>query len=48
MDLMTWTLLENWSEFGSAVVYRKGSFCNFEKLSERSIPLDSSREIMQF
>ena len=48
MDLMTWTLLENWPEFGSTVVYQKGPFCNFKNLSERSIPLDSFREIMQF
>ena len=51
-DLVTWISPEKFvgvlAKFGSAVKHRKGPFCNFKKLSERSVPLDSSRETMRF
>ena len=49
---MTWMSPEKstgvWPEYGFAVVHRKGPFCSFENLSERSSPLDSSCEVMRF
>ena len=48
---MTWMspekLSEFWPEFSSAVIHRKGPFCNFENLPERIALLDSSRETMR-
>ena len=50
-DLVTWISPKNFARvlarFGSAVMHRKGLFCNFKNFSERMIPLDSSRETMR-